>query len=334
MDEVRALKAPFEINLELTTKCPLHCPQCYVSLNTGREMPLETALYWLRDAAQCGVKCVNLSGGETMCYPHLMELIEECKRLGMSSNVALSGALVTEEKLREMIEKGVGCIFVSLNGSTRQINEMTRDGYDLAVNTLRLLKDIGFPRTFINWVMHSSNAADLPAMAKLAEDYGVCTLAVLAFKPDSAHELKSFPSKEQLEEAADFIRSYRGPVKVHVESCFSQLRALVKQTFFGSLNYGILRGCAAGRIGVSVTAEGLLTPCRHLDKAERFEHLIDYWNSSVFLKSLREAEENRKEPCLGCRFEAACLPCMAVGMKLRGELNTGMPECPLAYRNA
>ena len=67
----RAFFRPAQMNLELTTRCPLRCPQCYVSLNTGREMPLDTALYWLRDAAECGVKDINLSGGETLCYPQL-----------------------------------------------------------------------------------------------------------------------------------------------------------------------------------------------------------------------------------------------------------------------
>ena len=81
MSENKYSNVPLQMNLELTTKCPLHCPQCYVSLNTGREMPLETALYWIRDAASCGVRSVNLSGGETLCYPYLTELIKECRKL-------------------------------------------------------------------------------------------------------------------------------------------------------------------------------------------------------------------------------------------------------------
>ena len=130
---------PLQMNLELTQVCPLHCPQCYVSLNNGREMPLDTALYWIRDAADAVVKQVNLSGGETLCYPHLTELIRECHKCGLDSNIALSGAYVTEEKLREFIDAGVTRIFVSLNGSTKEVNEKTRDGYELAIRTLELV---------------------------------------------------------------------------------------------------------------------------------------------------------------------------------------------------
>jgi hydroxymethylpyrimidine pyrophosphatase-like HAD family hydrolase len=34
----------------------------------------------------------------------------------------------TKEKLNEWIQAGVGGIFVSLNGSTKELNEKTRDG--------------------------------------------------------------------------------------------------------------------------------------------------------------------------------------------------------------
>lgn len=338
MSEVRmdpkqkVLQVPLQMNLELTTRCPLHCPQCYVSLNNGREMPLDTALYWIRDAAEAGVSEINLSGGETLCYPHLTELIAECSRLGLASNIALSGAYVTEDRLNEFIDAGVTRIFVSLNGSTKEVNEKTRDGYELAVNTLDLLRKIGFRNVFINWVMHEYNAADFPNMIKLAEDYGVSHLVVMAFKPDSSHQISSYPTAEQIYTVADQIREYSGPVKVGSEVCFSQMNALVKRTFFGSLNFGVFRGCAAGRDGISVTVDGKLTPCRHIEVEEEFEHIMDYWQGSAFLAQLRSVEDNRKEPCRGCKWEYNCLPCMAVGLKLHGELNYGMAECPVAER--
>ena len=326
----RILKEPKQMNLELTTRCPLHCPQCYVSLNNGREMPLETALYWIREAAAAGVTDVNLSGGETMCYPWLTELIRECASLGLESNIALSGAYVTEEKLREFIDAGVDNIFVSLNGSTKEINEKTRDGYELAINTLELLQKLAFPHVFINWVMHAYNAEDFPNMLALAEKYGVYGLAVMAFKPDSAHELKSYPTAEQMDTVAGQIRDYKGPVMVGPECCYSQMRTLAARTFFGSMNYGVFRGCGAGRDGISVTVEGRLTPCRHLEVEEEWDHIMDYWEKSPFLAKLRTVEEHREKPCKGCRWEMNCLPCMAVGMKLHGDLTYGMAECPIA----
>ena len=318
---------PVQMNLELTTACPLHCPQCYVHLNTGREMPLETALYWIRDAAEAGISEVNLSGGETMCYPHLTELIRECHKLGLESNIALSGVYVTEKKLGEFIDAGVTRIFVSLNGSTKAVNEKTRDGYELAISTLEMLRDMEWENTVINWVMHEYNADDFPNMIALAERYNVSTLVILSFKPDSAHQLGSYPTSEQIRTVARQIREYKGTVDITAESCFSQLRTLAAKSFFGSLNYGVFRGCGAGRNGISVSVEGKLTPCRHIEIEEEYDHIMEYWNQSEFLAKLRTVEDSRKEPCKGCKWEKNCLPCQAVGLKLHNELNYGMQEC-------
>ena len=92
----RYLKRPLQMNLELTGECPLHCPQCYVEADPSRRMPLETALHHIREAAAFGVRDVNLSGGETLCYPSLEELIRACTSYGLVSAVALSGALADE----------------------------------------------------------------------------------------------------------------------------------------------------------------------------------------------------------------------------------------------
>ena len=332
--QVRYLDTPWQMNLELTTECPLRCPQCYVHLNQGTQMGLETALYWIRDAAEAGVEQINLSGGETLCYPFLEELVLECRTLGLSCAVALSGIYAEKETLEKLITAGVNDIFISLNGSTKEINSRTRDGYELAIRALETLKELEFINRHINFVMHSSNAEDLPQMMDLAEEYGMKSLVVLAFKPDSANELNSYPTMEQMRRAADFIRHYKGKTQIVPEPCFSQLRALAYQSFIGNLNIGVSRGCGAGRYDVSVSVDGRLTPCRHLDIREEFSHIKDYWKDSEMIKRLRSIEDSRKAPCKGCRYEHNCLPCQAVGYKLHGDLNYGMEECPVCETKA
>lgn len=322
---------PLQMNLELTTSCPLRCPQCYVSLCSGRNLPPDRALYWIRQAAGCGIEKVNLSGGETLCYPWLDDVIRECGRCYLTSAVSLSGALATEDRLQRLIDAGVDEIYVSLNGSTEEINAETRDGYGLAVHTLELLRKLGFRRVFINYVMHTGNAADLPNMLALAEKYGVKSLVILSFKPDSRGMLESFPARAQLEEAARFIKSYRGNVEIAVESCFPQLRVLLSRSWInGNTNCGIERGCGAGRDGISVNVDGVLTPCRHLDHPEpEYSSIMEYWNHSKYIKALRSIEDERTAPCRGCRYEDFCLPCADISEKLFGSAHKGFWGCPV-----
>lgn len=327
-----AFETPMLMNLELTTRCPLRCPQCYCSLEGGKDLSLEQAKYWIDEAARNQVQQVNLSGGETMCYSHLFPLMNYIRERRMKCNVALSGYGFDKAVLEEMRRSGVNAICISLNGPTEEINKWSRDGFSLAMDALALLREFRFERTEINWVMHRTNADSFPRMVTLAEEYRVRGLVVMVFKPDAENQRNSIPSKEQLRRTADFIRNYKGPVRLEAEDCFSQMRALLGQRFFGNVNRGLGRGCGAGSDGVSVTVDGRLTPCRHLEVTEDFDSLKAYWEQSSFLSQIREAQEHKKEPCTGCRYEPYCLPCLAVNWKQKGELSFGEESCPIQER--
>ena len=49
---LRAMKAPEIMNIELTTRCPLRCPQCYCDLNQGQDIKKEVALKYLEEAVR------------------------------------------------------------------------------------------------------------------------------------------------------------------------------------------------------------------------------------------------------------------------------------------
>ena len=236
---------------------------------------------------------------------------------------------MTQEKVEELIQAGLVNIYVSLNGSTEEINAQTRDGYHLAVNTLKLLKDMKFSNTYINWVMHGCNAQDFTEMIRLAEEYEVKQLVVMVFKPDAAHQLPNVPNEEQMRSVAKQIKSYKGPIEIVVEECFSQMKALVGERFFVNLNRGIDRGCGAGRDGISINVDGKITPCRHLEFPEDMRNIREYWNTSKVVKELRSVEDYMESPCKECRYRQNCLPCAAVNVKLHGRISMGMKECVL-----
>lgn len=317
--EPDAFEHPGLMNLELTTRCPLRCPQCYCNLEGGIDLSLSEAERWLKDAAANGICQVNLSGGETMCYPHIFQVTEMASRLGLRPNIAVSGYHFGREEVRRFVQAGIENICVSLNASYEACNALTRDGYDLAIGALQALKEEKFERTCINWVMHSSNAEDFADLIKLAEKYNVSEVDVMVFKPDAKNQRNTLPTRQQMRDTASFIKQYKGPVIIDAEPCFSQMRALLGERFFLNKNRGIQKGCGAGRDGISVSVDGKLTPCRHLDVREEFDSIEEYWNRSSLLKKLRSLEDNRKEPCSTCRYKSYCRPCAAVGYKLHEE---------------
>ena len=330
--EGRFYPVPYLMNLELTSKCPLRCPQCYCDLQNGRNLDYQTALKWIDDAAQIGVEYINLSGGETMCYPELMPLLEYISQKGMKANVALSGYGFGKEQLAAMEKAKINGIWISLNGPTKEINEYSRQGFELAIAALELLKTEKYQDTYINWVMHQSNADYLPEMVELGEKYQIKELVIMVFKPDSEHERKGLPTLAQLKAAAKIVKNHQGKIKVSVESCFTQLRVLLGERFWGNVNRGIDKGCGAGRDGISVNLDGKLTPCRHLEFAEDYQSIEEYWQQSLILKKLRTVEDSLAGACQQCRYNKYCLPCMAINVKTKGEIAFGEEDCRLAIK--
>lgn len=323
--------APLTMNLELTTNCPLRCPQCYCSLTGGKNLKLETAIHWIKEAGKHGVKEVMLSGGETMCYPHIYEVIRAAKEYCGTPDVALSGFAFDQTAYEKMIDAGVDGIFISINGSTREINSQTRDGFELAISALELLQKNHYANTTINWVMHSSNADDFQNVVDLAERYDAASLVVIGVKPDSKHQLSTIPTAEQMRNVSRIVRTHSGKTKIYIESCFSPMLALTSDTkLFGNMNIGKNKGCGAGRSAFSVNVDGWLSPCRHLEYFEKWDTLEEYWNKSEILQKIRTLEDSKREPCTSCKFCNYCRHCLSINSKLNGDLYIGNEFCSLA----
>ena len=265
-----------------------------------------------------------------MCYPHIFEVVSAAKQYCGGANVALSGYNFNQDTYEKLISAGVTAIYISLNGSTKEINSITRDGYELAISALDLLNKNKYNNTTINWVMHSSNADDFPNVLKIAEKYNVKFLTVMAVKPDSKKELGTIPSSEQMESVKSIIKSYKGNVKIVVESCFSPMLALVCDTkLFGNMNVGKNKGCGAGRNTFSVSVDGLLSPCRHLEYFESYETLEDYIQKSEIQKKIRGLEDEKRKPCKDCRYSDYCRHCLAINAKLHNDIYIGNEHCPI-----
>jgi pyrroloquinoline quinone biosynthesis protein E len=313
-----SLRFPLQMNFELTTKCPLRCRQCYCSLENGKELDFERAREVLKDAAENGLWEVCLSGGETVLYSRLYDLLRECAKLGVSSNIAISGYGVDETVINHFIEAGINTIVISLNGSTEEVNSHTRNGYAYALSALALLHEAKFPRTTVNFVVHNTNCDDFPNMVDLCEEYGVSQLVIMAAKPTSRYELNTVPSAEQTARLAKNIKDAqpRSAVSIEVENCYSPLRAYMGRSFLlGNSNTGIWRGCSAGRYVMSLDVNGDFTLCRHLLFAEKSKTIGAYWNHSETLDKIRNVEDSPGQPCAGCAFGQYCLSCLAIPYK-------------------
>lgn len=318
---------PHGMNIELTTRCPLRCPQCYCTLEGGKNIPLDVAQKYLKEAAMLGVKHVELSGGETLCYPDLYKLIETATQYGIASSIAISGWHFDDSVLHKLVQSGIETIYVSLNGPTEELNAKTRNGFQLAINALEVLKRNHFENTFINWVMHRESIDFLPQMMELAKQYDVGAILIIEPKPTARGELNTYPTADQIRSVANIVKQNKTPVELVVQHCFSPLLALsCENKLWGNTNRGTYKGCTAGICSFCVNVDGNFAPCRHLNYPEQWDSISEYWEKSPVLKELRSLDNNKREPCLSCKLGNYCRHCIAIN----NELCLGNRICPIA----
>ena len=296
------------MNLEVTRKCGLNCPQCSFAKSSA-ELDIELAKKNASAAKILGLQAVNISGGEKILYPHLTELIAHCSAEKIISNIAISGVGFDDIQLNHFLTAGLHGIFVSLNGTDEKINSSSRGGFREALAAIDLVGKSDTPFKAINWVMQSNNAENFPEIVSLAAKNNFHAVYVLMYKRIAAGELKSFPTAIQMKKICEFIRNYRGNVEIVIDRCFSQLRAMLGDWILGNSNVGIFRGCRAGLDTCTLNVDGTFSPCRHLKIFEHFDSVRDYWQNSEVLKKFRCAE-NRSPPCKKCRYFKFCRPCL------------------------
>ena len=320
------------LNIELTNVCPLRCPQCYCTNEGGRHLDLAKAKHAVDEAVSNGVELVNLSGGETLCYPDLDALIRYIADRGALANIATSGWGFDRDVLRKLLDAGVNEISVSLNGSTERINACSREGFSYAIQALEVISGSSYENACINWVMQQNNADDFPNMIGLAERYHIRKMLVIGYKPDSDNGIDQFPTAEQMRYVSECVRRYQGQVKLEIEPCFSQMRALVFRTSWaGNLNIGPMMGCSAGRVIYAVDLDGRYCPCRHLNHYEDFPSLEEYLKGSEMIRRIREAKGRFGENCAECPYRKNCRPCLAIPYLTTGRIVYENAACGL-YR--
>lgn len=317
------------IHMEVTTRCPLRCPQCYVDLTAGKDLPLSILQKRIAEAIAWRVPVMAFSGGEPLLYPYLEEAVYQAASGGIHVGLSTSGVGLDLPTVKRLFKAGLKSFFLSLNGSTKEIHSLSRDGYDETRKAMELLTNYGFPYS-LNWVASQDNVDDFPHMVELAIRCGAQGITVLRLKPDVDDTLDKVLAGPAFFRLVDFLKTYRQEaLPIRIESCYPELRLAVH----GAQPIGMQHGCGAGNYIMAVDVEGNFRPCRHLDLAEDYASMTEYWKGSNQLVSLQQAQQVLGFPCEDCQYRRSCRPCRAVGLKVHGEnIAAGMQGCPLARK--
>lgn len=249
---------PINVNIALTERCNLHCPFCFHDYEGEADLDFALLKDYLKQLAKMGTYCVQYSGGDPLLYPYLEEAIECSHEHGLYTRLSTSGSALTFTYAKRLKKVGLDCCHLSLNGSTQEIHNRTRDGFSETMEALRIVSEVEIPCT-INWVANHENIPDLIRVIEIAQSMNVKNIDILANKPSHTMELLFPYNYDDLIQLKQLCEEY--PEYLNVESCFNELQLLL----YGMKLPIVGKGCRAGRFHMAIDVRGRFLPCPHLE---------------------------------------------------------------------
>lgn len=262
------LAGPVKILWEITHRCNSRCLNCSLWRNPSKE-ELKTgqakAVIW--QASRLGTMHISYSGGETLLRPDMSELISFTRRVGIKCSVNSNGTLIDNGTAMELGRAGLNTIYISLDGSTEQINDSIRvvkGSYQKALQAIEALKRVRYRygmRVFVNSTINNRNLSDLEKLAEVCRslDLDGWTMSVV-------QDVESYgPSKDVLlsaSEAEDFNRRL-----IEIRKRYPKLIPYDKEYIKSMGEYikspeNLYRyRCVAGYSVASIMPNGDLHPC-------------------------------------------------------------------------
>lgn len=252
------LATPPLVWLEITRRCNLTCPHCYIDGGRARadEMPAERLHALLDEMADMGVWAVAFTGGEPTLHPAFGDLVRHARRRDLLVGIATHGMFLTDELLQSIPRDGV-IISVSID----DLHTGHRDHGSPAergMESILRAQSYGF-LTNVMTNTHRGNINGLADLMHWARQNGVSVRSV-PFSPlgrgKKRRDLENKP--EDVERAAQFwLRECEWEHRYHREAglCVGVL-----------FNYGLslaymTRRCSSGRFLGYVAADGTMFPC-------------------------------------------------------------------------
>jgi pyrroloquinoline quinone biosynthesis protein E len=332
---------PIGILLELTHRCPLHCPYCSNPLELDKrsaEMDTATVLRVLDEAAALGILHVHLSGGEPTARRDIVEITAKCASAGLYSNLITSGVGLALGYLPALADAGLDHVQLSLQGaSAPQADKVAglKGSHDAKMKFAAEVARLGLALT-VNAVIHRGNIGEVEAFIEKAIELGARRLEIAhtqyygwAYKNRAA----LMPARPDVDRSIQIVEAARKRL------AGTLVIDLVVPDYYALRP----KACAGGwgRKLMNVSPAGKVLPCHAAESIPGLEFwyvqdhsLSDIWQRSPAFNAYRGTDW-MPEPCQSCeRKEIDWGGCRCQALALTGDAANTDPACVLSPHHA
>jgi radical SAM protein with 4Fe4S-binding SPASM domain len=297
----------FSVGIGLTNECNLRCPHCY-------RPDTQVTRLTLGDVQQVcqaiPLSSMNLGVGENGLHPEYEPILDYLWGRAVKTSITSNG--LSLEVLDDAALKRFHSVELSLDFPT----EREHDGFRGAGNWRTVLRalarcvGLGVPVT-VTAVMMSVNHDRLPALARLAGDFGA-NLRVNIYQPSKTDRF-----------TLSYAQFWAGIRRL---AAATRLVATTEPVLASVLGLTDFAGPGCGRSTVRVAPDGRVLPCTYWPSSRlRVADLVS--RGEAIIDTPEFAEARRRPPaCQDCPCRGGC----AGRRALAGRLDAPDPYCPFA----
>jgi len=209
------LRSPGTLTIAITGACNLACCHCWVSAGDASHhthVPLPTLRRLVEDFAAIGGAGIRITGGEPLCHPHWLDILQLCRSLDFKTITLQTNAILLSNDhlaaLHELDFPGLS-IQISLDGVTPLTHDLVRGegAFRAALHGVMKLVQEGLGRRIaIFFTEMHHNLHEIPELLDFADRLGigsVSTGAMVLCGRAAETSLISPPEVEQYLELLD-----------------------------------------------------------------------------------------------------------------------------------
>ena len=282
----RRLRIPEYVYFILTERCPLKCPQCYNVGKEPKEMLFEIFVDNFDQAREMGVKKIALIGGEILFYSDIEKVLGYVSESDIYCTFASSGYNI--EKIIHILKQSNNIYpIISLNASKKEIDKITRDGFEYSIKAMQLLEENNIAYS-INWVAHHSNVNDFSDFLDFVFGRGAENVLILQTKRNTEDIVIDNLTEKDVQKLSEIVTQSSFKNRIMVDRC----SAYLQERLFGRKEKRTVgKGCCAGEFIMAVNVDGKYQPCQHMSIISNELKLNEAWTTSEKFALVRDSRQ-------------------------------------------
>lgn len=320
---------PRRIYFQITRRCNLLCPYCFIKANQfEKDLPEDVIMSIIPYLAKNGLMEVRLTGGEPTLLKYFQKVVDNFRNNNVYVSVATNG-LWSKEVLEYFCSKPDLWLIISIDGDRETHNKSRENSYDKIKNNLIKLraknKNI---RVRLNTVLTKDNLNTLESVFSLANQIKAESITFIPLRPQvrdsSIHKLmlNAAEFKSAIEKMIFLKNKYNVNFTTTIETIYKQ-QIMPDKIFIKKSS------CAAGREGTNLDYdynknEFIMYGCSYSPACDfemdekirmpfvagsfpfnKIKHFGDIWQNDECWKLYRNLNYKSSE-CNDCQYYRTC----------------------------